>query len=299
MLCAPFLGNTQIGIGTTTPNAKSLLELSSTSKGFLLPRMTGAQKTQMALSSNEAGMIVYQTDGATKGLHYFDGTSWTASLPNGTVAGQAIRWDGSKWAVVSNFFNSGSSIGIGTSGPQNQLHIHSPGGANTTRLQLTSLSTGTAATDGFLVGVTQSNSDAHLLQNEEKPLWFGTAGIERMRIDSAGNLGIGTTQPEATLDVNGTVRIGATGTILHSILKETFEVEIDPMAYGAEGIVDIEFPNTLADASVYVSPSTAMSGMMIAYARVKTPGTVEVKFMCMNPDMVNPMTVTLHVSVIQ
>jgi hypothetical protein len=48
-----------VGIGTATPNASALLELNSTSKALLLPRMT---KTQRNAISPVAGMMIYQTD---------------------------------------------------------------------------------------------------------------------------------------------------------------------------------------------------------------------------------------------
>lgn len=63
----------QIGIGTSTPHASSRLDVSSTTKGFLPPRMTSAQRT--AISSPAAGLMVYQTDG-TAGLYYYNGSAW-------------------------------------------------------------------------------------------------------------------------------------------------------------------------------------------------------------------------------
>jgi hypothetical protein len=50
----------QIGIGTTTPASGSVLDLNSTNKGFLPPRMTKAQRD--AISSPTAGLIVYCSD---------------------------------------------------------------------------------------------------------------------------------------------------------------------------------------------------------------------------------------------
>jgi hypothetical protein len=49
--------NGKVGIGTSAPNAAALLHLASTTKGFLPPAMTTAQKT--AISSPPAGLIVY------------------------------------------------------------------------------------------------------------------------------------------------------------------------------------------------------------------------------------------------
>ena len=62
-----------LGIGTTSPGASNLLELSSTTKGFVLPRMTKAQRD--AIATPVAGMAVYQTDN-TPGLRVYNGTNW-------------------------------------------------------------------------------------------------------------------------------------------------------------------------------------------------------------------------------
>ncbi len=51
---------TRIGIGTTTPDNSSLLDVKSTSRGFLPPRMTTVQ--QYAISSPAEGLMVYNTD---------------------------------------------------------------------------------------------------------------------------------------------------------------------------------------------------------------------------------------------
>ncbi|MPT34860.1 MAG: hypothetical protein E2604_07185, partial [Flavobacterium sp.] len=50
----------QVGIGTTMPDASSLLDMTSTSKGLLTPRMTTAQRT--AITSPANGLLVYDTD---------------------------------------------------------------------------------------------------------------------------------------------------------------------------------------------------------------------------------------------
>jgi hypothetical protein len=51
--------NRNVGIGTTSPNASALLDVSSTTKGFLPPRLTTTQKN--AISSPAAGLVVYDT----------------------------------------------------------------------------------------------------------------------------------------------------------------------------------------------------------------------------------------------
>src|SRR5215831_6330181 len=63
------------GIGTTTPDASSLLEIKSTSKGLLISRMTQTQRN--AIASPATGLLIYQTN-ATPGFYYYNGTAWTA-----------------------------------------------------------------------------------------------------------------------------------------------------------------------------------------------------------------------------
>jgi hypothetical protein len=63
----------QTGIGTTTPHASAKLDVTSTDKGFLPPRMTSSQRT--SIPSPAAGLMVYQTDG-TAGLYYYNGSAW-------------------------------------------------------------------------------------------------------------------------------------------------------------------------------------------------------------------------------
>ena len=77
----------QVGIGTATPDASAKLDVSSTTKGFLPPRMTAAQRS--AISSPTNGLLVYQTD-YPSGLYYFNAGVWsklseTTSYPNGTA----------------------------------------------------------------------------------------------------------------------------------------------------------------------------------------------------------------------
>jgi len=71
-----LIGSAQnVGIGTTTPNASALLDASSTTQGFLPPRMTYAQRN--AIVNPAAGLIVYCMDCAFNGeMQYFNGTSW-------------------------------------------------------------------------------------------------------------------------------------------------------------------------------------------------------------------------------
>ncbi len=66
-----FLGITvysQVGIGTTNPAATSMLDISSTTKGLLAPRMTTVQRTAIATPANS--LLVYDTD--LKAFYYYE-----------------------------------------------------------------------------------------------------------------------------------------------------------------------------------------------------------------------------------
>lgn len=65
----------QIGIGTTNPAPSSILELSSSTKGFLPPRMTNAEYN--AINQPAEGLVIYCTDCTKKGLLIYNGISWS------------------------------------------------------------------------------------------------------------------------------------------------------------------------------------------------------------------------------
>lgn len=67
----------QIGIGTDTPDASSILEVESTTKGFLPPRMS---KMQMeAIVSPIEGLVMYCTDCSPMGLYVYNGSIYISS----------------------------------------------------------------------------------------------------------------------------------------------------------------------------------------------------------------------------
>ena len=67
-----------VGIGTTAPDASAALDIVSSSKGALLPRLTQAARLALGTGSAPApaaGLLVYQTDGSKPGFWYNSGTS--------------------------------------------------------------------------------------------------------------------------------------------------------------------------------------------------------------------------------
>ena len=84
------LFNGSTGFGTTTPDASALLDISSTSKGFLPPRMTTTQRN--AISSPAEGLQVY--DNNFHDLFSFNGSSWE-----------------NKWGTNGNIISAGQYFG--------------------------------------------------------------------------------------------------------------------------------------------------------------------------------------------
>ena len=106
-----FVVNAQtVGIGTTSPNTNAILDLNSTNKGLLVPRLTTAQRTSMPAVT---GMVVFDTD--LKVLYHHDGSSWRQVLNN-------LVWTAS--ASRSWVYNNTDSIAIGINAPNYKLHVH-------------------------------------------------------------------------------------------------------------------------------------------------------------------------------
>ena len=63
----------QVGINNENPDASAALDITSTTGGLLVPRMTETQRD--AISPAATGLMIYQTDG-TVGFYYYNGSSW-------------------------------------------------------------------------------------------------------------------------------------------------------------------------------------------------------------------------------
>jgi len=191
-----------VGIGTNTPNNSAQLDVSSTTKGLLVPRMTAAQRA--AIPAPAAGLIVYETD---QNIFYqYDGTTWRKML-------NSIYWNNS--TTRSYVYNTTDSIGIGTSVPAERLHINN-GSLRMSR---------SSSFDNKVV----FNMPASITASEYEGLQFTVANIDKafigyvsnafvpsvlrlsggassrndISISSTGNVGIGTGDPQALFHVAG------------------------------------------------------------------------------------------------
>ena len=83
VLATALASHAQVGIGTSSPNAA--LDVTSTTQGFLPPRMTYAQR--QAISSPATGLMIYCTDCGPGQAHVYNGTAWT-NMIGGTAITQ-------------------------------------------------------------------------------------------------------------------------------------------------------------------------------------------------------------------
>jgi hypothetical protein len=98
--------------------------------------------------------------------------------------------------------DSSGNVGIGTSIPERDFHLHRD---TLPDIHITNSASGTTATDG---GTLTLDSLDFLINNRESGnLRLFTSATERMRIDSSGNVGIGTSSPDEKLEIAGDVKI--------------------------------------------------------------------------------------------
>jgi len=133
----------------------------------------------MSGTSGSGGINFGDSGGSQRGVLEYDHNSDFMRLI--VAGGERMRID------------SSGNVGIGTTSPQNLLHIHEGSSASSV-IQTTNTTTGSSATDGFQFGI-NSSEQAFFHMRESAPILFTINGSERMRIDSSGRVGIGTSNP--------------------------------------------------------------------------------------------------------
>ena len=131
---------------------------------------------------------------------------------DGTVSTEAnLTFDGSTLALTGDlnvgsgdFFvdDSAGNVGIGTVSPNRLLHLQSTGDAV---MQITSADGSGAYID---LGDVSDVDGGRIVYDSGSNLLFNTASTEKVRITSAGNVGIGTVSPTDTLQVEGSIGVG-------------------------------------------------------------------------------------------
>jgi hypothetical protein len=154
-----------VGIGTTTPHESAMLDVVSSDKGIILPRVTESTRPL----NPATGLMIYQTD-AKSGLYLFDGMQWklilagTVTLPDSSIVSPykishktvaksmnvgGVSNNGILYAVndeiasdrnLLSFLAAPQRLGVNRANPETSLHVHNLGG---TRVSTTNPGFGT------------------------------------------------------------------------------------------------------------------------------------------------------------
>jgi hypothetical protein len=205
-----------VGIGTSTPNAALQLGNVLTNRRIVLWESSNNDHLFFGLGINTS-MMRYQVDAPSASHAFFAGTSTTTSNELMRITGNG-------------------NVGIGTSAPQRLLNINSTG----PNVESSMIYTKTGSTEYLISGIASDadvvtvggtsiagkffmhsyNSDFQIAAAGARNIEFGTNGVNRMYINSSGNVGLGTTTPTAKLEVNGYTKLGTTAPAI-AILKLT------------------------------------------------------------------------------
>ena len=185
-----------VGIGATPPSG-----VRTKIKGL-------AEATNLATSATSAALFIEP----------YSGSSWGLGI--GSISGQkqyiqgvAAAGDSARELSLQPF---GGNCGIGTSSPSKKLHVYNTASADVALLESTQVfstlafkSSTNAST--VTIGIDGAGNASFENKLSSGNMTFVTNGSERMRINSSGNVGIGTSSPDALLDIqsdsNPTIRL--------------------------------------------------------------------------------------------
>ena len=205
-----------LGVGPNPPHTSAELDVNSTIRGFLMPRMINTQRT--AIASPSVGLMVYQTNtsampASTAGLYINDANGWKRIATSDEIMGGG---GSSSWTVsgVNQYNALTGNVGIGTSTPSEKLHLVGyaqvdgnifVNNANQGILfKEDNITKGRinlqGANDDFEMGTVTGNTTGKLV--------LETKFTPRLVILPDGNVGIGTISPNINykLDVRGDIR---------------------------------------------------------------------------------------------
>src|SRR6056300_602501 len=194
-----------LGIGTTSPTQKLTIGQSGESINYIRIIATTAD---FYMGANATGPHL----GVTNGAKILQTNSYPLVI--GTTANQEL-YLGANNATIATLVDG--KFGIGTTSPLTKFNVYVPNGTNDSFL-IHSPAGNTIVLGGLSTGLTYLRSyEGSFEIGNSFPggdLRLKAGNAERMRITSAGNVGIGTASPSAKLDVVGNGRfysaIGAT-----------------------------------------------------------------------------------------
>lgn len=205
-----------IGINSTgaVPNASSLLDVSSTDKGVLIPRIYITDlSTAAPITTPATSLLVYNTNATSgTGYYFWNGTLWVKLVDNTGNAdedwhevGGALDPDN----INDDIFTMGK-VSIGIANTANNFEIYSSDDPTSIRI--------TEASGVDVNWELRAYNTALGGDNNQFSIWGGLSSstqTDRFVIEDNGNIGIGTTNPSEILNISG------------GIGKATLKIEAD------------------------------------------------------------------------
>ncbi len=208
--------NAQVGIGTTSPNTSSSLDITSTTSGVLIPRvnLVNILNGTTPVSAPATSLLVYNTNasvvgGNGVGYYFWDGAKWTKLFDENSTVPQYWSRGGFGQLFPTTLSDY---VGIGTNNPQTNLHVISSssnpvifdGGSF---LYLTFAENG--VNRGYFGSFAGNPEDIELgtYSGNLGAVHLTTNNSPKLTVINNGNIGIGTTNPAQKLDIQGKIKI--------------------------------------------------------------------------------------------
>ena len=200
-----YCQNVGINEDGSVPDASALLDVKSSSKGLLIPRLTSAERTGIA--NPAVGLLVY--DNETESFWFYKAAGWTELVTGGNAGTNSWNTNG---ADIYN--NNTGKVGIGTTTPSTPLTIQTP--INTPGF------THIGGQDSIVVTEGIGGVSASLGTSTNHAFRLNAGGLGRLHLYPAGEVVVGTNQTGAfgkftvqtTNNTYGISHLGEAGNIL-------------------------------------------------------------------------------------
>jgi len=243
IFCGQVYGQKSVGIGTTNPNPNSIMDLSTTDKGFLLPRMSTSQRNAIPTGATEEGMLVY--DNTNDKFYYWDASQsqWVAIPGTNTDEQDLLN--------TTNFSSGTNELAIDIENGQDQtvdLSSLDDSGTDDQNIQGSGYS---SATNNLTIDIENGSGETVDLSALDQPNTDNQNLFQNIE-NSSGVLQFSASSPTDNLQFEGTG--GASVNFNSSANRVTID------ASGAGSAQDLGYNNQNAPTSDFVTHEVTISG---------------------------------------